>query len=783
MKWSVVWLCARTLLSLLLLVLSAAAQTTIVPTGSTWRYLDTGEIPGASWKAVAFDDSAWLSGPAQLGFSSNPPENDEATIVSRVNLLGETNITFYFRHTFEVADADLYTNLLVRLRRDDGGIVYLNGVEVFRSNMPPGPVDASTLAFLAQDDGASLVAGPVSIAHLFTGMNVLAVEVHQNALSSTDISFDLEFLGNVMFEPPLVAIAEPENEAVVGSPTVVLAADATDTDGVIAQVEFIEGTEVLGVITNAPFVFTNFNTSIGNHTYRAIATDSTGLNATSAPVVITVVPALVPSRSEWKYLDDGSQPEAFWTSPGFDDSGWSNGIAQLGFGEEDETTVLRQANEFTGTNIVTYYFRRTFTVANPSAISTLSLRLLRDDGAVVYLNGTEVFRNNLPSGQIHPSTFAVAVMEDSVLRATRVDPSLLVAGENLIAVEVHQANITSSDISFDLELLPDLSARSPRIAITSPIDSDGLIGPLDVVADISATDVDDAIVSVDFYLDGRKSGSVDVEPYSWKFEDLIGYHTLAAIATDSLGNSSTSAPVNLVIPGHIPLISTGAVWRYLDTGVDQGTAWRAPGFDDSSWPEGNGKFGTNDPGNTTIVKIRTPTGLPLFTTYYRHAFQVAEPGLITNLAFRVLRDDGCLAYLNGVEIFRMNMPTGTVTFNTISPAGIAGSAETTYYPTNIRTTELVAGRNVLAIELHQAAGTSDAGFDLDLRGVTAPPQTCPPLTIEHPGNAVRLSWTGDGFILQESDRPQGPFTNRPSLSSPYLIAPPVGNRFFRLTRP
>lgn len=783
MKWPVVWILGWKLLAVVFGGTPASAQTTLVPTGSTWRYLDTGVNAGTQWRSVIFDDSAWRAGPAQLGFSSNPPENDEATVISHLNELGEPIITYYFRHTFEVPNADLLTNLMVRLRRDDGAIVYLNGIEIFRSNLPPGPVAFTTLAALAQDDGRSVFAGPADLNALFSGTNVLAVEVHQNALSSTDVSFDLELLGNVTFENPTVAIRSPANGAVIGSSTVVLSAEAADADGVITQVDFMDGSEFLGSVTNAPFALTLFNTSVRAHSFTAVAIDSTGLSSTSAPVVLTIVPAILPSRSEWKYLDDGSEPPAAWITAAFDDSGWSNGIAQLGFGEDDETTLIRRASELSGTNILTYYFRRTFQVSDPAAISSLTLRLLRDDGGIVYLNGAEIFRNNMPGGPVTSSTLATAIAEDAELRATRVNPQLLVAGENLIAVEIHQVNITSSDISFDLELLPNLASRPPQITITSPSDNAGLVGPTDVATEVVATDVDDEIASVAFYLDGRLTATVRQEPYLFEFENLVGNHTLLAIATDSLGLSSTSAPVNIGIAGTTSLIATGAVWRYLDTGVDQGTNWRAPTFDDAAWPAGPAKFGTNDQGISTIIKIRTPAGLPLFTTYYRHTFTVTNRAEITNLAFRVLRDDGCLAYLNGVELFRMNMPTGTVTFNTLSPVAIAGMDESTYFTTNVSPAHLAGGLNVLAVELHQSSGTSDAGFDLGLRGITIPPIVVPPLNISHLGAAIRIAWTGTGFILQESDHPDGPYNNLPGIASPYLISPPLGNRYFRLSRP
>ena len=236
------------LTSLGLTVSFATAQSTLVSTGSVWRYLDIGVDQGTAWRTPAFDDSSWAGGPAQLGFG----DGDEATVLSRTNALGETNITFYFRHTFNIPDTGEYSNLLVRLRRDDGAVVYLNGVEVFRSNMPTGVVEYATLAFLAQDDGAGIFSRPIDRSLLISGDNLLAVEVHQAALTSSDISFDLELAANVTFEPPVVNITSPSDGAVIGSPTAVLTVGASDVDGVVTMVEFFEGDSLLGIATEPP---------------------------------------------------------------------------------------------------------------------------------------------------------------------------------------------------------------------------------------------------------------------------------------------------------------------------------------------------------------------------------------------------------------------------------------------------------------------------------------------------------------------------------------------------
>jgi hypothetical protein len=363
-----------------------------------------------------------------------------------------------------------------------------------------------------------------------------------------------------------------------------------------------------------------------------------------------------------------------------------------------------------------------------------------------------------------------------------LSPQLLVPGINVIAVEVHQANLTSSDVSFDLELLPDVAPRRPLVTLTAPANNAGLFGPTNVTLTAFAADVDDSVESVGFYLDGRLTATSLAEPYSLVLSNLLGNHTLFAVATDSTGLSSTSAPANIGIAQVTTLISTGAVWKYLDTGVDQGTNWRAASFDDRGWPSGPARLGTNDP-SATVIHIKGPGGTIIPTCYFRHSFAVSDVSHLTNLAFQVSRDDGCIAYLNGTEIFRMNMPAGTVTFSTVAPVTIGGTDETTYYPTNIGTSRLINGANVLAVELHQALGTGDAGFDLELTGIAIPPVNVPPLSIQHTMTGVLITWPGSGFILQESSRPDGPYTSRPAITSPYNLSAPPDNRFFRLFRP
>jgi hypothetical protein len=115
--------------------------------------------------------------------------------------------------------------------------------------------------------------------------------------------------------------------------------------------------------------------------------------------------------------------------------------------------------------------------------SNALLRVLRDDGAVVYLNGTEIFRSNMPNGAIAASTpanTAVAGSDEDRFFSTNVPVHLLMTGTNTLAVEIHQSEPTSSDLSFDLELvgaldrpLLEIEPKPAQVTVSWPFPSSG----------------------------------------------------------------------------------------------------------------------------------------------------------------------------------------------------------------------------------------------------------------------------------------------------------------------
>lgn len=172
---------------------------------------------------------------------------------------------------------------------------------------------------------------------------------------------------------------------------------------------------------------------------------------------------LLAADSVWKYHDLGIDLGQAWREPSFDDSSWSAGNAELGFGEGDEATVVSFGGDPSMKHRTTY-FRSQFN-ASANDFTALTLRLRRDDGAVVYLNGQEIVRDNMPSGSITYSTAALQAAPDdgNTWLLFDVPSELIQLGNNTLAVEIHQNSNTSSDLSFNAELIATEQTETPIV--------------------------------------------------------------------------------------------------------------------------------------------------------------------------------------------------------------------------------------------------------------------------------------------------------------------------------
>ena len=267
----------------------------LVQSNSVWKYLDNGSNQGTNWVTPGFDDSAWASGPAPLGYSDS---NGRLPLTTNSYGLDASNkfTTTYYRQAFVVTNA-ANTNLVLDIQRDDGALVYLNGVEVGRFNMPTGLITYATFAStVAADDGGTTFSTNVNPALLINGTNVLAVEIHQSDLLSSDIWFVMDLVGVPLIirnQPPLAQLTSPTNGAYFFAPaTIALAASASDSDGTVAKVEFFSDGARLGQTTNSPYGLIWTNPPIGWHVLQAIATDNQGAVGGSAQPTIIVFDAV-----------------------------------------------------------------------------------------------------------------------------------------------------------------------------------------------------------------------------------------------------------------------------------------------------------------------------------------------------------------------------------------------------------------------------------------------------------------------------------------------------------
>jgi len=157
----------------------------------------------------------------------------------------------------------------------------------------------------------------------------------------------------------------------------------------------------------------------------------------------------------WRYLDTGVYPGDDWVLPTFRDTAWFGGPSPLGYGDYQATVVLYGPDA--GNKYVTTWFRTTFEVpeAGGVAFDTVRVGVLADDGAVIYVNGVEALRVHMPEGDITPDTLAsytVSGTDETTFYAYDLDPTLLIEGTNVLAVEVHQVTVGSSDLTLDLTL-------------------------------------------------------------------------------------------------------------------------------------------------------------------------------------------------------------------------------------------------------------------------------------------------------------------------------------------
>ncbi|MBI5386756.1 MAG: carboxypeptidase regulatory-like domain-containing protein [Verrucomicrobia bacterium] len=241
------------------------------------------------------------------------------------------------------------------------------------------------------------------------------------------------------------------------------------------------------------------------------------------------------------------------------------------------------------------------------------------------------------------------------------------------------------------------------------------------------------------------------------------------------GQLTVRVPLTLV-----PLDDT-ARWQYEQTGANLGTAWRGPSYDDSAWPSGAALLAESSGPLPEPIRtlLAVATNKPTF--YFRTKF--APPASVTNalLRLRTVVDDGAVFWLNGAELFRLGLGTGSIGFTTRAARTVGLAAWEG--PFDFASPSLLAGTNVLAVEVHQAEVTSpDAVFGATVEALVLPSQR--PLdallSITRHTNAVTLVWTEASLTLEWATNVTGPWTPEVGTTSPATVPATNAALFFRL---
>lgn len=290
-----------------------------------------------------------------------------------------------------------------------------------------------------------------------------------------------------------------------------------------------------------------------------------------------------------------------------------------------------------------------------------------------------------------------------------IEVTTLNAGEN--------AQPTLAAINTPLNL--NLNATQQTVALTGISDGGEATQTLVVTATSSNTGViphptvaytsPNATATLTFTPNTGATGSVDI--------------TVTVNDGASVNNTVTrtftvmvTSPTNRITLGALTTgaNAVGSIWKYLDTGSNEGTAWKENAYDDSTWKSGRSELGYGESGQATTVGYGTSTSNRYITTYFRHAFTLDSVENIQRADFRMKFDDGAVVYLNGTEIYRVNMPDGLITHTTLASSEAAGDGNV-IVSFSAPASLLLAGTNVVAVEMHQnAANSNDLTMDLDL---------------------------------------------------------------------
>ncbi|MDB6031322.1 MAG: hypothetical protein JWM16_1660 [Verrucomicrobiales bacterium] len=349
--------------------------------------------------------------------------------------------------------------------------------------LPPTITDAPPSQAVAPGSTVSLTVGasgtsPLLYRWQYNGANILggtnATLTLPNAQSTNSGTY------NVLISNPYGTVSNSLTLTVTGSPGIIsqpqdkaIGQGGSATFSVVAggatplSYQWFRDGALLAGKTSATLSIAGVKASDAGR-YSVIVSNALGF-ITSTQAFLRLSPSsvntsipLFPLSKMWQFNTNGLDLGTAWRDIDYDDSNWASGpgiIAKEDSGNPTVYALIRTPISITsgGLFLTNIYFRTHFSITNKAFVTSLTFSNVIDDGCVFYLNGTEIFRYNMPSGIITASTLASANLSEGVFTIQSVSPALLIQGDNVLAAEVHQVNNTSSDIVMGSALFNTIS--------------------------------------------------------------------------------------------------------------------------------------------------------------------------------------------------------------------------------------------------------------------------------------------------------------------------------------
>ncbi len=805
--------------------------TTILPFRSSgWRYSATNQSPPATWMNRNFDDSGWPAGSAGFVYPMPTPWPLGWTLLG--NAPGR--VTTYYRREF-TAPAVPHGRPMLHLTCDDGAVVYVNGAEVYRHNMPRGPITPTTYAresvegYKAREE----IIIPVDPAFISNGQtNVIAVEVHDagSIRAPGDVLFDLELAysygpivselhdtqgleGEIVSQDFTAFDFEPGGKLKC---TVEMDGLSSPGSGVIVNFETTSGQNNQGTVTvispDVPGTCTvTLRVSDGSsETWRTFRHTTGNINS---PPALKPVPDKTFPRGEALPLIGLTLSDADTPLESLVLTIDSTNPAVLA---EDKISVLLGSDP-------TRRWLRFQPV--PGATGTTQIKLTLSDGTSV---ATDEFAFTIvPAASPGASSASLIPRESQWLMWAAALPGgakpIDFTGVNLddsgwtAVTTPAEAAIPAAPARVTTYFRRSFEAGSPmgiaRLALGLRCDDGAAVylngtrialhnlpeGPLEAstLAIKEVTEAEKAVwlafdAAPGLLRDGRNVLAVELHQSAVPNGEAPGDPLFDLELTAMADAAAAPTPIGA-------LIAPGSTWSYWDYPVDHandnlaGRDWTLHGYDMGGvWKNGSAPLGYGTGLERTVINRFQDAGAESLTTIpsalFRHTFHVDDPSAFTTLHLFLQRDDAAAVYLNGQRILLDNLAphNNLPAARALAPATVEGRSR--WRHSSVSAARLRAGLNTIAVSIHQHPATEDTlHFDLQLTGQLAAE---PELSLRMNGASPELDWSSayPGWTVERSEdlRRWEAVTTVPVVDGPRLrLTQPSGMErgFFRLVPP